>query len=100
MSELTPRDHEFVDAFSGFFYDMFKAAGVTMLPVKSHERIRTLAEKFAKAIEWRAEHKAVEVIKLLQKAMTEAVVLIENDMNDLRSRVEALENEAATKRAD
>lgn len=101
-TELTPRDAEFVDMFAGFFHDILRAAGITMLPTKSHDRIRQIAHKFATSIEWRAEHKAVEVIRILQAAVVKSFEHVEGDVTSLKDRVLELEAkvEALTKRTD
>jgi len=91
MSELTPRDAQFVDIFSGFFHDLLRAAGITMLPGKAHEKIRQVATKLAASIEWRAEHKAVEVIRVLQKALVGSFEKVQTDMDVLKARIDALE---------
>jgi len=91
MAELTPKDEAFVDMFAGFFHDVLRAAGITMMPGKSHERIREVAKKFATSIEWRAEHKAVEVIRILQAALVSSFETIESDYNALAVRVKELE---------
>jgi len=91
MSELTPRDAQFIDIFAGFFHDLLRAAGITMLPTKAHEKIRTVATSLAASIEWRAEHKAVEVIRVLQKALVGSFEKVQTDMGVLKARVDALE---------
>lgn len=93
MSDMiTERDEHFASMIAGFFHDMLRAAGISMTtPQKFHERTREIGRKFAYSIEFRAEKKAVEVIRILQKAVSKAFDGVENEQKALRERVEALE---------
>jgi hypothetical protein len=83
---------KFQEQLGGFFHDLLKAAGITMVPVKATERIREVGERLAKTIEVQAEKKAIDVIKRLQKPVKEGFELMEQELNELRARVEKLEN--------
>lgn len=100
---LTPKDEQFASIIAGLFHDMLRAAGIAMsTPQKSHERIREVGRRMGTAIEFRAERKSVEVIRVLQAAVVKAFDGVENEQKALRERVDALEarlNEATSNRA-
>ncbi len=73
-------DNSFREHIGGFFHDLLKAAGITMLPGTATERIRTTGERMAAAIEHTAEQKAIAVIKRLQKAVSAAFVKMEEEL--------------------
>lgn len=83
--------NKFIEEVSNSFYQVLRAAGVTMLPETAHEKIRTIAATLAAAIEHRGEVTAVRVIKRLQHAVKVSFDTVFNDITDLRARVEELE---------
>jgi len=101
---ITPKDEQFASIIAGLFHDMLRAAGIAMsTPQKSHERTREVGRRMGAAIEFRAERKAVEVIRVLQAAIIKAFDGVENEQKALRERIDALEarlNEAAYDGAD
>jgi hypothetical protein len=79
MSELTKHDTQFVEDMDGLFYQLFRAAGVA-IDQNGLERIREIAQRFALAIEHRGEIKAIEVITVLQRSVTNAFKALEADL--------------------
>jgi hypothetical protein len=65
---------------SGFFYDFFRAAGITMPPGNNFERIRSIGERMARTIEVAAETKAIEVIRRLQVAVSSSFDKVEKHL--------------------
>lgn len=88
---VTPNDPRFVEILSGLFHDLLRAGGVQLQGIKAFERIREVGKKTAETIEYHAERKAVDVIKKLQVAVSEAFRAMEKDVSDLKKRVEELE---------
>lgn len=96
MSRVTKDNSQFVEDIAGAFYDMFRAAGVTLTPTGHLEKVRGAAARLAASIEHRGEVKAIEVIELLQTAVTEAFKAMEKDLetrdkevNDRLTKLEA-----------
>ncbi len=85
MSKITNTDNKFKDTVNGCFYSMLRAAGITMTPASGLERIREIANELADAIEYQAEKKSVEVIRILQKAVSKAFTDIESDFDKLKT---------------
>jgi hypothetical protein len=79
MSELTAHDPQFVEDIDGAFHQLFRAAGVA-IDQNGIERIRNISIQLAKAIEHRGEVKAVEVITVLQRSVTNAFKALEADL--------------------
>ena len=80
-------DSKFQEELGGFFYDMLKAAGMTMLPGNFPERIRETGAKMARVIEQAAERKSIEVIKRLQASVLMAFEGTEKELSALRKLV-------------
>ena len=91
VSEVTPRNERFAEILGGLLYELMRAAGVNMQPVKAHERIREVGRKTAVTIEFHAERKAVEVARKLQTAVKDAFEAMEKENKELRERIEKLE---------
>jgi len=87
MADLTPGDNKFHEEMGSFFYDMMKAAGLTMYPGNFPERVRDIGTRMAKAVERAAERKSIEVIKQLQGAVLKGFEGTEKDLKDLRELV-------------
>ena len=81
MSKVTPANPQFKEHLGGFFHDLLRAAGVTMTPTKSTERIREIGARMADAIEHAAERKSIQVIKKLQDAVVGAFNKVEDRLN-------------------
>ena len=71
----------FREHMGGFFHDLLRAAGITMTPTNTNERIRQIGERMAKTIEHAAELKSIEVIKKLQAAVLDAFKKVEERLN-------------------
>jgi len=76
--------HSFKENMGSFFHDMLRAAGLTMQQGNSHERIRSIGERMASSIEAAATRKSIEVIRTLQSAVTDAFVLMEKALKEVR----------------
>jgi BMFP domain-containing protein YqiC len=114
MSKLTPDDNRFAELVGGFFHQLLKAGGVSMMPTTSHERIREVGEQFARSIEAAAERKSVLVIRKLQTAVKDAFVRMEVTLDEqvdvtkawvarvraLEDRIDALEAAARTDKTE
>jgi len=81
MAEQNTRFREHI---AGFFYDLIRAAGITMPPGNSFQRVRDIGERMARTIEAAAETKAIEVIKRLQKAILVGFDKMEKELNTLK----------------
>lgn len=94
MTNITDSDHQFIEDIDGIFYQLFRAAGVS-IGQDGTERIREISTKLAQSIEHRGEVKAIEVIKILQKSVTSAFVTLENSLKErdetVEKRLKALE---------
>ena len=94
MSSITDLDPQFIEDLDGLFNQMFKAAG-NVLDQAGFERIREISEKLALTIEHRGEVKAIEVIKVLQRSVTNAFKALEADIDkrqdEVDAKIEALE---------
>lgn len=77
MTKYTKEDTRFKEHMGGFFHELLRAAGITMTPSNTDERIRSIGERMASTIEHAAERKAVELIKRLQDAVSGAFVKME-----------------------
>ena len=105
MSSVTPVNPKFKENLAGFFHDLLRAAGITMAPTRSTERIREIGSRMAESIEHAAERKSIEVIKKLQEAVLSAFNKVEDRLNnqgallaaqqellvELKERIESLE---------
>jgi hypothetical protein len=92
MGKVTEDDRQFKEYMGGFFHEMLRAAGVTMVQGNSFERIRSIGERTASAIEHAAERKSVQVIKKLQEAVKlafgrteERIVQLEKEVAELKA---------------
>ena len=94
MSDITDHDPQFVEDLHGAFHQLFKAGGLAV-DQNGIERIQEIAEKLARAIEHRGEVKAIEVIRILQRSVTNAFKALESDIakrnNEINERFEAIE---------
>lgn len=95
----------FKESVGGFFHDLLRSAGVTMLPGNSFERIREIGERLGGSIEHAAETKAIESVNSVQSETQSAFVKVEEEFKkhkavlvaiaaeneSLRDRLEALE---------
>ena len=88
MSNLTEHDNQFVQDIDGVFYQLFRAAGVA-IDQNGMEMIREIAQRFAKAVEHRAEVKSIAVISVLQTAVTNAFKALEADITARNAAVDA-----------
>ena len=91
--KITPTDPQFTEVVAGLLHEVLKVSGVSMVPVKSHERIRTIAQKLAEAIEYHAERKAIEVAKILQGAVKEGFNGLEQDLLSHEKKLKEFETE-------
>ncbi len=110
----------FAEHMGGFFHDFLRAAGITMTPGNTMERVRSIGEKMGAAISDQAEKKSVEIIEQLQNNVIEGFIKMEEsftrvkglqtstsaallnviedlqqsqkDVKDLRKSLQALEN--------
>lgn len=89
MSNLTPDDNRFAELVGGFFHQLLRAGGVSMMPTTAHERLREVGEQFARCVEAAAERKSVLVIRKLQAAVKNAFVAMEASLDSVVSRSEA-----------
>lgn len=87
MSDLTPHDNRFIEDIDGIFNQLFRAAHVAIDQI-GMERIREIATRLALAIEHRGEVKAIEVICVLQTAVTNAFVAMEADIKARNASVD------------
>lgn len=87
MSDITDSDHQFIEDIDGIFYQLFRAAGIS-IGQDGTERIREIATKLAQSIEHRGEVKAVEVIRILQKSVTSAFLALEKDITKRNDEVD------------
>ena len=67
----------FAEHMGGFFHDFLRAAGITMTPGNTMERVRSIGEKMGKAISDQAEKKAVQIIEQLQNNVIAGFVKME-----------------------
>ena len=79
MSKLTKTNEEtrFGEYMGGFFHDFLRAAGITMTPGNTMERVRSIGERMALAIEDAAEKKAVAVAEAIQSRVEAGFVSME-----------------------
>lgn len=84
MSKITKEDVKFKEYMGGFFYDLLRASGITMLPGNSHERLRAVGERMASAIETSSERKSIQVIKKLQFSVVQAFEKIEDELDEIK----------------
>lgn len=87
MASLTEHDSKFKETMGAFFHDLLRAAGITMLPGNSHERIRSIGERMASAIEHASERKSIQVIKKLQAAVATGFEGLEGALNEVKALV-------------
>lgn len=86
MSNLTEKDTQFVENIDGAFHQLFKAAGIS-IGQNGLERIREIATTLAAEFENKGEVKAIEVIQVLQRAVTNAFKELESDLRDREAHV-------------
>jgi hypothetical protein len=84
---VTKPDTRFKETMGAFFHDLLRAAGITMTPGNSHERIRQIGERMAAAIEHASERKSIQVIRKLQTAVSEAFSKMETVLEKVRTVV-------------
>lgn len=82
-------DSSFREHMGSFFHDLLRAAGITMIPGNANERLRSIGERMASAIERAAERQAIEVIKRLQSAVSEAFRALEKELEDQKALIQA-----------
>ena len=80
---MTDQSQRFREYMGGFFHDFLRAAGITMGPGNSFERVRAVGERMARTIEAAAETQAIHVIKRLQEAVISSFNKVEGELNDL-----------------
>jgi hypothetical protein len=94
MANLTESDTQLIENIDGAFHQLFRAAGVS-IGQDGIERIREIATKLAATIEHAGEVKAVQVIQILQHAVTRAFTNLESDLGkrgvEVDKRFDALE---------
>jgi gas vesicle protein len=83
----------FAEILSGFFYDIFRAAGLTMIQTKGHEQVRDISRKLGKTIEFRATKKSVEVVKLLQEAVSAGFDVVSAERDELKHELDTVKEE-------
>lgn len=88
---VTGTNERFAEILGGLFYELLRAGGVNMQPVKAHERIREVGRKTGATIEFHAERKAIEVARKLQEAVKNAFIEMEKENAKLKFRIEHLE---------
>ena len=88
MSDITDLDPQFIEDLDGLFNQMFKAAG-NVLDQAGFERIREISERLAMTIEHRGEVKAIQVIRVLQRSVTNAFKSLEDDIDTRQDEVDA-----------
>lgn len=74
----------FKEHMGSFFHDILRAAGITMIPTTANERIRSIGERMASSIEAAATRQSITVIRTLQTAVTDAFVLMEKALKEVR----------------
>lgn len=77
----------FQENMGAFFHDLLRASGITMTPHNADQKLRSIGERMASSIESASQRKAIEVIRKLQNAVTEAFVAIETELRDLKNLV-------------
>jgi hypothetical protein len=87
MTNLTESDTQLIENIDGAFHQLFRAAGVS-IGQEGIERIREIATKLAATIEHGGEVKAIQVIKILQKAVTSAFKELEADLGKREAAVD------------
>mgnify|MGYP003631448182 FL=1 len=92
----------FRESVGGFFYDLLRSAGITMLPGNSFERIREIGEKLGGSIEHAAQSKAIESVNSVQTETQAAFEKVEQEFVKHKSVLVALasENELLRERLD
>jgi predicted nuclease with TOPRIM domain len=86
---------KFKEDLGGFFHQMLRASGVTMVRGDTHEKVRDIGERMASSIVRAAELKSIEVVKKLQSAVSEAFDKTQDELDNLKKRVDQLEEERA-----
>lgn len=74
----------FAEFMGGFFHDFLRAAGITMTPGNTMERVRAIGEKMGKAISDQAEKKAVQIIEQLQDHVIAGFVKMEEAFDKVK----------------
>lgn len=77
MSKKTDAETRFGEYMGGFFHDFLRAAGITMTPGNTMERVRSIGERMASAIEGAAERKAVAIAEAVQVRVEDGFVSLE-----------------------
>jgi predicted nucleic acid-binding Zn-ribbon protein len=87
--ETLKKEKEAADRFKqnmgSFFHDLFRASGLTMTAMNATERVRATGERMASSIEAAATRKSIQVIRQLQTAVTDAFVLMENALKEVKT---------------
>jgi len=92
MSKTEPKTNDqFAEVIAGHLHDILRAAGITMSPLDSHEKIRAVAKRLALSIEHQANQEAIRVFRALQGAVDAAFDKMEADFTDQKSRIGHLE---------
>lgn len=84
---------KFQEDMGGFFYDILRSAGVTMVATGALENVRSIGDRVGTAIEHEARVQSIKVVKELQDAIVKAFKALEADHAALEERVRQLENE-------
>ena len=84
---VTKPDNRFKETMGAFFHDLLRAAGITMTPGNSHERIRQIGEQMASSIEHASERKSIQVIRKLQTAVSDAFTKMEKALDEVKTLV-------------
>jgi len=92
----------FKESVGGFFHDLLRSAGVTMLPGNSFERIREIGERLGGSIEHAAESKAIESVNSVQAETQAAFAKVEEEFKKHKAVLVAIaaENESLRERLD
>lgn len=88
-AQVDTQDLKFREELGGFFYDVMKAAGMTMT-VSSPERVREVGAKMAASLERAARRKAIEVVKILQTEVVKAFEAYEAELKAMQTEIDLL----------
>ena len=100
LRKENPKD--FRESVGGFFHDLLRSAGVTMLPGNSFERIREIGERLGGSLEHAAESKAIESANCVQAETEAAFAKVEEEFKRHKAVLVAIaaENESLRERLD
>lgn len=76
--------NRFAENIGGFFHDFLRAAGITMTPGNTMERVRVIGEKMGQSIGDFSEKKSIHIIKQLQDNVAEGFVKMETSFNKVK----------------